>query len=182
MFLQEAVPSHNDNMQYVNLAMQAFQKGLNHSKLVRDPRDTHPVKRDSRGQIRKNSDLARGSDHFSVPFGPHLTPVRCQREYSPETWNVTTKEVSSDTAQRTNLACAVHQGNYECSPGLTQSRPCDCADGTSENSSGDGTEPVHRAITTNDLLDCLVHPDVITRVTELLLERHTGNRRTATPT
>lgn len=175
MFLQEGVPSHNENMQYVNLAMQAFQKGLCHSELIQDPRDANPVKRDSRGQIRKNSsDLVRGSVPFSVPFGPHLTPVRCQQEYSPETRSVTTKdlEVSSDTERRTNLACAVHQGKYKCSPALTQSRPCDCADGTPENSSEDCMEPEHRAITTNDLLDCLVHPDVIARVTRLLLERH----------
>lgn len=185
MFLQEGVTSHNENMQYVNLAMQAFQKGLCHSELTQNLRDTRAVKRDSRGQIRKDGDVVRDSVPFSVPFGPHLTPVRCQQEYSPETQRMTTKdlEVGSDTAPRTKLACAVrvHRGKYEGSPGLTQSRPCDCADGTSEHSSEDYEEPVHRTITTNDLLDCLVHPDIIARVTKLLLERHTGNHRTATP-
>ncbi|XP_051260279.1 HSPB1-associated protein 1 homolog [Dicentrarchus labrax] len=180
---EEGVASHNENMQYVNLAVGAFaqrQRGLCHGKLTQDPRDTHPVKRDSRGQIRKNSDLVTDSVPFSVPFGPHLTPVRCQQDYSPGTRGTTTKdpEASSDTAPKTKLASAVrvHQGKYECIHGLTQCKPCDCADGTSENSSVDYEEPVHTVITTNDLLDCLVHPDIIACVTKLLLERHTYNK------
>lgn len=48
---------------------------------------------------------------------------------------------------------------------LTQSGPLDHSD--------------EGAVTTNDLLDCLVHPDVIARVTELLLERHARKSRNA---
>ncbi|KAM8854878.1 HSPB1-associated protein 1 homolog isoform 2-T5 [Spinachia spinachia] len=43
-------------------------------------------------------------------------------------------------------------------------------------SSGEGA-----VITTNDLLDCLLHPDVIARVTELLLQRHTGSHGSSPP-
>lgn len=178
MFLQEGVASHNENMQYLNLAVSASvqrERGLCHSKLTRDPGDTCPVKRDSRGQIRKNSNLVRDSVPFRVPFGPHLIPVHCQQEHSPEMRAVTTKdlEVSSDGAPGTELSSAVrlHLGKYDCSPGLTQCRPRDCADGTPE-------KPAHTTITTNDLLDCLVHPDIIARVTKLLLERHTGSHPT----
>ncbi|XP_038577006.1 HSPB1-associated protein 1 homolog isoform X1 [Micropterus salmoides] len=199
---EEGVASHNDNMQYVNMAVRASaqrQQGLCHSKLTQDPRDTRPVKRDSRGQIRTNSDLVRDSALFSVPFGPHLIPVCCQQEYSPETRGVTTKDLevkssrncnaqtpddctaNSDAATKTKLASAVNQGKCECSPGLTQYRPCDHADVASEKSSEDYEEPVHTTITTNDLLDCLVHPDIIDRVTKLLLERHTGGERTTMP-
>ncbi|XP_034740660.1 HSPB1-associated protein 1 homolog isoform X1 [Etheostoma cragini] len=196
---EEGVASHDENMQYVNLAVKACerQKGLCHRQLTQDQRDTSPVKRDSRGQIRENCNLVRNSVPFSVPFGPHLIPVRCQREYLPETTkdpevkssrnpNAKSLEdcnVSSDAAQRTKLASAVglYRGKHECSDGLTQCRPRDHAHGTSENSSGDYEEPVHKEITTNDLLDCLVHPDIISRVTELLLERHTGSHGTTTP-
>ncbi|KAM9347011.1 HSPB1-associated protein 1 homolog [Symphorus nematophorus] len=180
---EEGVASHNENMQYVNLAVGAYAQ--RHSKLTQNPRDTRPVKRDSRGQIRKNSNSVRDSVTFSVPFGPHLTPVRCQQEFSTETRGVTTQdlEVSSETAQRTELASAVrlHQGKYECSPALTQHRPCDFADGTSENPSENYKEPIYTTITTNDLLDCLAHPEIIARVTKLLLERHSGNHRITTP-
>ncbi len=182
MFLQAGVASHNENMQYLNLALKAAnrQRGLCHSRLTQDQRDTRPVKRDSRGDIRKNSKLVQDFVPYSVPFGPHLTPVPCQRELSPQTRRVTTAdlEVSSDNAQRTKPAPAFsrHQGKYECNPASTQ---CDCTDVMSENSD-DLKEPIHTTITTNDLLDCLVHPDIISRVTRLLLERHTGNHRTDT--
>ncbi|KAG8000928.1 HSPB1-associated protein 1-like protein, partial [Nibea albiflora] len=100
---EEGVSSHNENMQYLNLALRASaqsQRSLCHSKLTSYPRDPRPVKRDSRGQIRKNSD----SVPFSVPFGPHLTPAQSQQEHSPATRGVTTNdpEVSSDTAQLEN--------------------------------------------------------------------------------
>ncbi|XP_040004183.1 HSPB1-associated protein 1 homolog [Xiphias gladius] len=201
---EEGVTSHNENMQYVNLAVRACaqkQKDVCHSKLTQDPRDTRPAKRDSGGQIRKNSDPVRDSAPFNIPFGPHLISVRCQREDSPETREMTPKDlgvkssrncagksqkdctVSLGARPRTEPASAVvrHQGKHECAPGLTQCGARDCADGTSENSSDDYEESRHAIITTNDLLDCLVHPDVITRVTELLLGRHTGNHRTTAP-
>lgn len=194
MFLQEGVTSHNENMQYVNLAVRACaqrQTNLCHIKMSQDLREARPVKRDSTGQIRKNSDSMRDCLSFSVPFGPNLIPVCCQQEDSPETRSMTTKNmevksrrnctdelakdctVSSDAAPRTDPTSAVrlHLGTHECNPGFTQSRECECADGTSDESRR-GT------ITTNDLLDCLLHPDVMNRVTELLLERHTGSHRT----
>lgn len=185
MFLQDGAASHDENMQYVNLAVRACvqrRRGLCHRDLNQDMRDTRPVKRDSRGQIRKSNDSVRDSVPFSVPFGPHLSPVLCQQESSPET-STKDLEFSSDAAQRTKLTSAVqlHRGEYECSPDLTQCRPCDRADEWSGNSSEDYEDPAHAPITTNDLLDCLVHPDVIACVTKLLLERHTGNHRTSAP-
>ncbi|XP_037645882.1 HSPB1-associated protein 1 homolog isoform X1 [Sebastes umbrosus] len=154
---EDGVASHNDNMLCVNLAVRACAQ--RHSNLTReDPRDARrPLKRDSRGHVRKDR------DSFRVPFGPHLSPVRCQQredEDSPET----TKdlEVKSDAAPRAERASA---------DGLTQRR-------SSCDSSEDYEEPT---LTTNDLLACLVHPDVIARVTELLLERHAGSHSTATP-
>ncbi|XP_042350020.1 HSPB1-associated protein 1 homolog [Plectropomus leopardus] len=182
---EEGVASHNENMQCVNLAVRACSE--RHRKLTQDPRDLHPVKRDSRGQIKKNSDSVGGSAPYSVPFGPHLVPVRCQQEHfledeSSSYCDVRSQEdaaVGSDAAPRAKPASAVRlcQEKHD----LTRCGSCDAADGTSENSSGDCEEPAHTTITTNDLLDCLVHPDVISRVTELLLERHTGSHRTCTP-
>lgn len=172
-------------MQYVNLAVRACvqrQRDLCHRDLDQDTRDNRPVKRDSRGQIRKSDDSVRDSVAFTVPFGAHLTPVLCRQESSPET-SAKDLEFSSEAAQRTKLTSAarLHRGEHERSPDLTQCRPCDCADERSGNSSEDYEDPAHTPITTNDLLDCLVHPDVIACVTKLLLERHTGNLRTSAP-
>lgn len=138
LFLQGGVTSHQENMHYLNLAVGAIQK-------VQSTRHRRPVKRDSRGQTLED----RGS--FTLPFGPHLSPVLCPRE----------QETRSPERGR-----AVSQS-------LIQSH--DCADGTWEDSH---KEPGTRTITTNDLLECLVHPDVIARVTELLLDKHAGNGRT----
>ncbi|XP_029314194.1 HSPB1-associated protein 1 homolog isoform X2 [Cottoperca gobio] len=198
---EEGVASHNENMHCVNLAVTACAQrhgSLCHSKLTRDPGDTRPVKRDSRGQIRNNSNFFMDSVPFRIPFGPLLIPVRCQQENSPETTedlevkssrscDVESQEDragSSDAALRNKLASAVrlHQDKSECSDGLIQCRARDCTDETSENSSGDYEEPTHATLTTNELLDCLLHPDIISRVTELLLERHTGSHRATAPT
>lgn len=185
MFLQERVTSHNENMQYVNLAVRACaqrQTNLCHIKLSEDLRETRPVKQDS---IRENSDPLRDCSPFNVPFGPHLIPVRCQQKNPPETTSVTAKdlevkphrncagEYAEGCTVRTDPASPVrlHQATPDSSPGSTQSRECDCADGSSH-------EARRATITTNDLLDCLLHPDIINRVTELLLERHTGSHRT----
>lgn len=205
--LQEGVASHNENMQLVNLAVQACsqrQKVLSHSKPPCAPGDTCPAKRDHRGQIRKAGDSVRDPAPFSVPFGPHLVSVRCQQDDSAETPEVTLKDVefkssrnnvctfeddgsggstvSSETAQRAEAAPPVRlqQEKHERGLDFTRCRACDHADETPENSLEDYEESRHAIITTNDLLDCLVHPDIITRVTELLLERHAGSRRTQT--
>lgn len=176
---EEAIASHNENMRYLNLAVEAFaqrQRSLCHSKLTQDPRDTCPVKRDSRGQICKSNNLVR----VSVPFGPHLIPVHCQQEVG-----VTTKDldICSGAASGKEPLCTARlcQEKHECSRGLTQCTTHHCADGTLESATEDSEEQIDSTITTNDLLDYLVHPDIIAHVTKFLLERHTGSHRTSTP-
>lgn len=187
MFLQEGVASHNENMQYVNLAVRACtqrQRSVCHSKLTQDPKDTRPVKRDSNRQVKSNNDPVKNS--VGSPFGPYLIPV-CQQEDSPGTRGVTPKDVEVQSsrkedctaAPRTESASAarLHQGIHESSPGLTHCTPCDYGDGNPEHPQlEDCWESRQTTITTNDLLDCLVHPDIMARVTELLLKRHRGSQ------
>ncbi|XP_068602774.1 HSPB1-associated protein 1 homolog [Brachionichthys hirsutus] len=154
---EEGATSHNENMEYVNLSVQAAARrwrGLRPDGLTRGLRDPRQVKRDSRGQIR--TDVVGDAVPFVVPFGPHLAPVHRQAETTGATAD--DQEISSGSA-----------------PGAGQRYG-------SEGSWEGGDGPPNATITTNDLLDCLAHPDVVTRVTQLLMERHTGNpRRTATP-
>ncbi|XP_034550656.1 HSPB1-associated protein 1 homolog [Notolabrus celidotus] len=178
---EEGVGTHTENMQFVNLALRASaqtQRTLRLSKHNPDSRDTCPVKRDSRGQIRTHCDGEGEPEPFRVPFGPHLIPVHCQQEHSPETRGVNFEPPrncdvksqeggvtdSSKELQKTELTSAD-------SSDTTESRQCDGADVKT---------PADTVLTTNDLLDCLVHPDVIAVVTKLLLDRHTGSYRTAT--
>ncbi|XP_034417459.1 HSPB1-associated protein 1 homolog [Cyclopterus lumpus] len=153
---EAGVASHQDNMQSVNLALRACARGRAaqpRTTLTRDPGDpgdARPAKRDSGGQIRER----RGaSGPFRVRFGPHLVPVR--RAASPETTTAPKVNSSGDVSEE-------EEGG-----GLPRDRPT----GTRE-------EPEHAPITTDDLLDCLLHPDVIARVTELLLGRRTGSHET----
>ncbi|XP_020506908.2 HSPB1-associated protein 1 homolog [Labrus bergylta] len=190
---EEGVGSHDENMQYLNLAVRSSaqqQRSLCHRKHTQNERDACPVKRDSRGEIRKHCDMRGESVPFRVPFGPHLIPVHCQQEDPPKTRGLTTKDVRpsrdcevksledctarSNALQRTELASAVN-------PSVTQCRQCESADTKSQNNSEDYEEPTDTTITTNGLLECLVHPDVIALVTGLLLERHTGSSRTSAP-
>lgn len=139
MFLQEGITAHDENMRYLNLAVGAFQKVQTRSR-----RDRRPAKRNSSGS-------------FTLPFGPHLSPVLCPGGGVPR------ERRRPDSGG----AATAHQKGREC---LSQTGSSDCADGSLEE---DQREAGSRTVTTNDLLDCLVHPDVITRVTELLLDRRT---------
>lgn len=69
--------------------------------------------------------------------------------------------------------CRLQNSNVgpEAAPERGPARTPDGADGCAEG----WREAERRPVTTNDLLDCLAHPDVIARVTELLLERHAGS-------
>lgn len=149
-FSQERVTSHSENMQYLNLALQALQPG--HSDPTQDLRDNRPLKRDSRGQTRNQEVHSR--DPFSIPFGLNLAPVQPDLGTGPE------------AAPEHGPARTQTQEIQPRTP-LTQSGLCSRAGGRWDSSAGDCRE-----VTTNDLLDCLAHPDVIARVMELLLERH----------
>lgn len=145
-------------MQYLNLALRAVQLGRHDS--TRGPGGSRPAEHNSRGQTRKRAHEAA----FAIPFGPNLAPV-CRAQQG--------LNVGSEGAARTQPQ------KIQASPDLTQSGLNAGAGGALDCCAEDCWEAVHGAVTTNDLLDCLAHPDIIARVTKLLLERHAGNTRSA---
>lgn len=198
---EEGVTSHSENLQYVNLAVRACaEKQRCPGKKTRDVRRPHPVKRDSSGQVKTNT--AEESASFIVPFGPHLILVHCEknpteaRGMNPKDVEVTSKNCAVKCPQdhmiRPSKDCPVSSDatrsdpvspvTLQCSPGSDQCKTCGFGDGRSEPTSEEDEleDSGFKPITTNDLLDCLVHPDVIARVTELLLKRHTGSDRNTT--
>lgn len=188
LFLQEGVTSHNENMQYLNLAIRACaqkQMQLCPSKVTPDPRDHRAAKRDYSGDTRKRRDSVRDSAAFSLPFGPHLISVCSQQESATATRQMSPegaegRSPGQRTTQRSESSSTVSRlqcGQHECWSGLGRCGACCLPERMSEESSEDTEEPRGLVITTNDLLDCLLHPDIITRVTELLLTRHTGDHR-----
>ncbi|XP_047457958.1 HSPB1-associated protein 1 homolog isoform X2 [Mugil cephalus] len=176
---EEGVASHGENMQYLNLAVRACAQRRKNELPARDPRDACPAKRDSSGQIRKNRERIRNSAPFSAPYGPDLIPVGCQEE-EPGRVTLTSSEDNAVTSQQDSTVSSDTVTLME-ETDLTLHKARDCADGPSERRSEDCKELRPTTITTNDLLDCLLHPDIISRVTELLLERHTGSHGTNAP-
>lgn len=162
---EESVTSHDENMQYLNLALRAIQLG--HRESTRGLGDHRPVQHDSRGQTRKRVHAACESNPFNVPYGPNLAPVRRVQQ---------DLDIGSEAAPEHSGVLAGPPQKIQASPPLTQSGLCAHAGRPAGNSAEDCREAAHRAVTTNDLLDCLAHPDIIARVTELLLERHAGER------
>ncbi|KAM9804994.1 HSPB1-associated protein 1 homolog [Neosynchiropus ocellatus] len=148
---ETGVTPHRENLQYLNLALETCSQRLRPVQTL-DHKDRAPVKRDFRGQLRKTNNSDRVA--AALPFGPHLVPVDC-RPKKPKHVRV------CDGGDASPI-------DHECEA-TTQS---DCRDSSSENH----LDPRRTGITTNDLLECLVHPDVITRVTQLLLDTH-ANRR-----
>ncbi|XP_028291125.1 HSPB1-associated protein 1 homolog isoform X1 [Gouania willdenowi] len=167
---EKEVLSHDENMQYVNLAVRAWtERQICHKEPVHNSKADSPPKRDSRGQTRTNKKPNPAT--FSIPYGPCLIPVRCQHEGEtriiPEEdgslrdFLVTSQEPCTGTT-------STSESKHEHRPVLNQSKSHDSTDRTLEDNKGAG----HPTITTNDLLDCLLHPDVISCVTDLLLQRN----------
>uniref|UniRef100_A0A1A8F8V2 Hspb associated protein 1 n=1 Tax=Nothobranchius korthausae TaxID=1143690 RepID=A0A1A8F8V2_9TELE len=176
---EEGVPSHRENMQYLNLAVRACAQRTR--RLSPDLTDARPTKRDSRGQVKKHGDRADASEVFEVPLGPHLIPVSCQhdewKKTVPEDSEINTSQEDSAGGSEGSVGTnptRSSQGKQSCGAGLP---PRGCAEqehDAPEDCAEENRSFSHTSITTNDLLDCLVHPDVISHITELLLERHIG--------
>uniref|UniRef100_A0A3P9MFF7 Hspb associated protein 1 n=1 Tax=Oryzias latipes TaxID=8090 RepID=A0A3P9MFF7_ORYLA len=179
---EEGSASHNENLQYLNLAVAACAqrpRGLCHGEMSSDISDAHPVKRDSSGQL-KSSDSHKNPPSFSVPFGPHLIAVCCRQENPVEDDEIGSSRDDGSTSQNDDApgsegspatSAALEQEKHACGTGLTPCGLCQSAAGTSKPSPGEKKSKC-TAISTNDLLACLVHPEIVARVTELLLERH----------
>ncbi|XP_056321031.1 HSPB1-associated protein 1 homolog isoform X1 [Danio aesculapii] len=149
---EDRVSSHDENMQYLNLAVKAC------TNKKRDDTEDQPkaeaVKRDSSGVIKSPVS----------PFGPHLIPV-C----------LTEKPECSSTKETCCFSCTDSpqcQITTKDQDKLRSDNKLGQRSGQSalqETESPGGSTEMH--ISTNDVLDCLVHPDVIALVTRLIMCR-----------
>jgi len=147
-------------MRYLNLSVQACvqQRAVN----------TKALKRDLGGRVPDPSEEPAAP--IAAPFGPHVIPVPCDPRVHG---------AGSDDGIRPGEAQA-KRAKLLSEPSTDRpARPDPLgAPQRAEGSRGDIAEQSQTQgeghevpITTNDLLDCLVHPDVITRVAQLLLEK-----------
>ncbi|XP_030199567.1 HSPB1-associated protein 1 homolog isoform X2 [Gadus morhua] len=155
---EDGVATHEENMQCLNLAVQACAQ--------QPPTETKALKRDSAGLP---ADPAVEPTPITAAFGPHLVLVPCTSHEDTPGYDATcpaetpTKQAKLSGSSADRPAGAEGFGGPASEQGRVQG-------------AGDALP-----ITTNDLLDCLVHPDVISRVTELLLEKRSGRRPGVTP-
>ncbi|XP_065527518.1 HSPB1-associated protein 1 isoform X3 [Lathamus discolor] len=102
-----------------------------------------------------------------IPFGPHLIQVLPQ---SQETSSIGAVAVESDGRDLLHENEGGHFGKLHCTrKQLVMSNDCEMP---AHQMGSDGSpNALQTALSTNDLLDCLVNPHVINLVTRLLLER-----------
>lgn len=152
---EDAVTSYESNLRYVNLALQAcLGKAKTSPPGSREGRGqwTHaspalPKKRKGDPGAGGQRDLAepRDANDANVCFGPNLVPVR-QEAAAASAEVIVSGDHPADSSLEAN------QQNLHCQP---------------NPAGGDGTP-----MSTDELINCLVHPDVIHLMTEILLDRH----------
>ncbi|KTF81037.1 hypothetical protein cypCar_00011531 [Cyprinus carpio] len=162
---EDGVSSHDENMQYLNLAVKAcMDKSRDDTdgmtSLADQPR-AEVGKRDSSGLLKTPA-----SPTFRVPFGPHLIPVNlahkpnctCSKDTSCYRYNDLSR--CQSTAQDEDESRSVNE--------LQRWGQHAHQEAESPRTSGEGSG-LH--ISTNDMLQFLIHPDVITLVTRLMMSR-----------
>lgn len=152
MVLQGEVTSHDQNLRYLDLAVRAYTERQGGVALHRAPpppptttANARTRKRDAEGLPKNETDPPPAA---SPPFGPHLVPV-------------------PPSSERLQDRGDPHPKSPPPAPDCTPEPGRDCGR-THADSPGGGA---HRPISTNDLLECLVHPEVIAMVTKLLMSR-----------
>ncbi|XP_065108065.1 HSPB1-associated protein 1 homolog [Paramisgurnus dabryanus] len=165
---EERVSSHDENMHYLNLAVKAYMNkrrdGTEDQSLV--PEQHTAVKRDSSGLFKTPlPDLS-----FVVPFGPYLIPVNCAEKPCPKDASCSQgfKDTSVSQSTQPRLKC---KGELGGDGELDQSLGVHGQEAGNSRTSNGPENGVR--ISTNDMLECLVHPDVIALITRLVVRRQT---------
>ncbi|KAL2081200.1 hypothetical protein ACEWY4_023053 [Coilia grayii] len=192
---EDGVASHDENMQYLSLAVQACMRKrseMEEEDSQQEGQDGHrALKRDSTGGIKTNytKKEERKASSFIPPFGPHLIPVphvghgqalkdptlkdtnlsrdhnpQCAPVSDPQSW--TSEEGGHDGCGELRKRQEAEKGGHD---GCGELRKRQEAAVLSEGPHKEGIPQA--SLSTTDLLECLVHPNVITLVSQLLLDR-----------
>ncbi|XP_078084011.1 HSPB1-associated protein 1 homolog isoform X3 [Mustelus asterias] len=160
------IPSHETNLHYLNLAVQAC---LDKPKSCSAKGGNPSAPGSSAFSKKRKCGSGEGAEHSattdavrnlegpksalatSIPFGPNLVPVA--QETAAAAQHAVSRVPEGDDVSLTNTLEANHSsGRMDCNP-----------------------EPPGTArtvISTDELLNCLVHPAVISLMTKILLDRH----------
>lgn len=154
--LKDNISPHDENMQYLNLALKAHVDKMNvcakEGVKSEDQLNPSSLKRDSSGQTKT-----------SIPFGPYLIQVGSEEmAHKHLATNYTNTLVVKDNAP-------LIQNKTKPQPAAT----CEKEElrETQRPMENEIAGPGQRHISTNDVLDCLLHPDVIGMVSRLMMNR-----------
>ncbi|XP_041940615.1 HSPB1-associated protein 1 homolog isoform X1 [Alosa sapidissima] len=171
---EDSVASHDENMQYLSLAVQACVDKSRTGDSDQGQDGCRSLKRDSSGVIKANSNQKEEKKNpcFSPPFGPHLVPVPFAGP-SHVIKDICPKDNS--LSRDRNPPCSLHLDSQSRTAGVA-SDPTERdlhrrqeASGLFEHPQEEGLPQA--SLCTSDLLECLVHPDVMALVSQLLLDR-----------
>ncbi|XP_021254572.1 HSPB1-associated protein 1 isoform X2 [Numida meleagris] len=178
--------SHEINLEYLNQAVSAYFKcqkanvsewahpsssGAEHTTRASCKKRKRQVSCEPEDSQLLNHELSsstfKAETLQKIPFGPHLIQVLPQ---SQETSSVAADAVESDDGDLLHENEGGHFGKLHCTrKQLVMSN--DCRMPANQMDSDSSPSASQAALSTNDLLDCLVNPHVIRLVAQLLLER-----------
>uniref|UniRef100_A0A8C3DN18 HSPB1 associated protein 1 n=1 Tax=Corvus moneduloides TaxID=1196302 RepID=A0A8C3DN18_CORMO len=175
--------SHEINLQYLNEAVSAYLKcqetsvsGQAHSSSTGAEQKTNTSCKRKRREVgcepggctllTQDCATTKAEELQKIPFGPHLIQVLPQSHKTNVMGAVAVESDSRDLHENEGE----HFGNLHCKrKRLLMSNDCETA--AHQMGSDCSSCTPQTALSTNDLLDCLVNPRVISLVAQLLLER-----------
>lgn len=168
--VKDGISTHDENMQHLNLAMKAYMTKMSLHSEDRGRNAEQPsrsaLKRDSGGHLKTPEHITEHMTSFSLPFGPHLIPVTCHADLyqKPSVTNPTDALVAKDDVllYTRKTTKPLHTETHGKGKAVSAS--------DDEEDDGNGGAMCGR-ISTNAMLDCLLHPDVIALVTKLMIDR-----------
>lgn len=197
---EDGVTSYDDNLQYLTLAMQSCLTkktviGQSDHQAMDNPPHQHPeLKRDSSGRVKTSSHHKdRGkTSHFTLPFGPFLTAVPCLAQHHHKHEVPDLHKSSSSPVQGLN-PCGPLTNQESIVDGIVHDKQdgntLHLVEGSTPSTDEHGqnqsqthlssTSPLvtrgydqsQAPLSTTDLLEALVHPEVISLVSQLLIDR-----------
>ncbi|XP_040560168.1 HSPB1-associated protein 1 isoform X4 [Gallus gallus] len=178
--------SHEVNLQYLNQAVSVYFKCQKANVSEQAHRSSSGAEQETRAPCKRrkrqvscepqdcqllnhefSSSTFKAEELQKIPFGPHLVQVLPQ---SQETSSLGAGAVASDDRDLLHENEGGHFGKLHCTrKQLVMSN--DCTTPANQMDSDSSPNALQAALSTNDLLDCLVNPHVIRLVAQLLLER-----------
>ncbi|XP_028663905.2 HSPB1-associated protein 1 homolog isoform X1 [Erpetoichthys calabaricus] len=174
---EDEATSHEENLHYLSLAVQTCLEKKKHrhqaqADTASEAGSPGSAKKRKRSSSSSSFQVERGTadvDGSAHTFGPHLVLV-------PQVANSQNVDDAPETCNRRSSKCSSphRQGDGHSRYELSCDRAAESDKPEPVTSEPGGQTGDTSVVTTNLLLDCLLHPDIISLVTKLLLDKASG--------